>query len=135
MLPGALGFQVDVTGVEEGLLVVDELLLDAGLEVSPVGLLLDVVPEFEELLVVWLVVGSLVGSWVSLEVGLEVSEFEELSPCEVCPSLRMSWLSVMITAISSVLPSPISTLLSTVDELLDSEELELDSTELVLDST
>lgn len=122
--------------------MVEELLDDVGLEVfefeellEPVGLLLDVVPEFEELLVGWLVVGSLVGSWVSLEVGLEVSEFEELSPCEVCPSLRMSWLSVMITAISSVLPSPISTLLSTVDELLDSEELELDSTELVLDST
>ena len=44
-------------------------------------------------------------------------------------------MSVTITAISSVLPSPISTLLSTVDELLDSEELELVSTEAVLDST
>ena len=159
-----LGWLLELVGLlvvgwlldEVGLLVLGvefEELLDVGLEVlspellvgswvSEVGSLLDVsddvvgsLDEFEELLVGWLVVGSLVGSWVSLEVGLEVSEFEELSPCEVCPSLRMSWLSVMITAISSVLPSPISTLLSTVDELLDSEELELDSTELVLDST
>ena len=59
-----------------GLLVVGWLLDEVGLlvlgvEVSPVELLLDEV-------------GSLVGSWVSevSEVSLEVSEFEEPSPCD-----------------------------------------------------
>ncbi|MGN0639344.1 MAG: hypothetical protein ACI4JT_00170 [Oscillospiraceae bacterium] len=102
-----------------------ELLLElVGCEVVGVEVLLDAVPEFEELLVE---VGSLVGS--DVETSVDVSEFEELSVVpDVELLLRISWLSVTITAISSMLPSPVSTLLSTLDELLDSTEL--DSTEL-----
>ena len=91
-------------------------LLVEGEEVSPVGLLVlglevsPVEPLLDE-------VGSLVGSWVSeVEVLSDVSEVSlevgsEVLGVEVELLLRMSWLSVTITAILSVLPSPISTFL------------------------
>lgn len=81
MLPGASGFQKGEVGVEVlGWLLELVGLLVVGVEVSLVGLLVLGV-EFEELLDE---VGSLVGSWVSevSEVSLEVSEFEEPSPCD-----------------------------------------------------
>ena len=111
-----MGVDVEVAGLEVspvGLLVVVSGLLVVGLEVSLVGLLV-LGLEFEELLDV---VGSLVGSWVSeVEVLSDVSEVSlevgsEVLGVEVELLLRMSWLSVTITAILSVLPSPISTFL------------------------